>query len=93
MTEAAVLIMVVGAKNFSPRPLPPSILPLPFLTPPTNADTLVFCTQFSEAVQNSDLANYNGTVGLDLAMMQNITDLASDALPTTPMTDEAGLRH
>jgi hypothetical protein len=40
-------------------------------------------------VSGGDLANYNGTVGLDLAAGQNITDLASNALPATePAIDE-----
>jgi LPXTG-site transpeptidase (sortase) family protein len=88
----------------------------------TNADTLVFQADFSEAVNNvtsddfnvnsassatisdvqqvigdtyritvsgGDLADFNGTVNLDLSGTQNITDLIGNPLPQTePATDE-----
>ncbi|MEM1291304.1 MAG: choice-of-anchor D domain-containing protein [Cyanobacteria bacterium P01_H01_bin.162] len=47
-------------------------------------------TTWDITVDGGDLANLNGTVSLDLAATQNITDLASNALPVEePATDEA----
>lgn len=44
---------------------------------------------FDITVSGGDLAGLNGTVGLDLAGAQNITDLAGNALPSSePATDE-----
>jgi hypothetical protein len=44
---------------------------------------------FNVTVSGGDLAGLNGTVGLDLAGVQNIADVAGNALPSTePATDE-----
>lgn len=49
----------------------------------------VSASVYDITVSGGDLAGFNGTVGLDLAGGQNITDLSSNALPTTePATDE-----
>jgi LPXTG-site transpeptidase (sortase) family protein len=46
-------------------------------------------TQYDITVSGGNLASLNGTVGLNLAVGQNITDWASNALPTTePATDQ-----
>ncbi|MFM9960722.1 MAG: beta strand repeat-containing protein, partial [Planctomycetaceae bacterium] len=44
---------------------------------------------YDVTVSGGDLATFNGTVGLNLSGSQNITDVASNALPgTEPLTDE-----
>ena len=49
----------------------------------------VNATTFDITVSGGDLAGFNGTVGLDLAAGQNITDLLSLALPAgEPTVDE-----
>ena len=46
-------------------------------------------TQYDITVSGGDLAGLNGTVGLDLVVGQNITDLVGNALPAgDPSTDE-----
>lgn len=51
--------------------------------------TLVSNSVYDVTVSGGDLANFDGPVGLDLAAGQNITDLASNALPAgEPATDE-----
>ena len=54
--------------------------------------SMVSGSTYDITVSGGDLANFNGTVGLDLAAGQNITDSASQALPNTePTTDETYL--
>jgi hypothetical protein len=44
---------------------------------------------YDVTVSGGDLANFNGTVGLNLSASQNITDLTGNALPAgEPTTDE-----
>ncbi len=65
-----------------------------FLVNGTTAATITDVTQISPdvydiTVSGGDLADFNGTVGLDLAANQDITDTASNALPVgEPSTDE-----
>ncbi|MEM9767541.1 MAG: hypothetical protein AAF892_06655, partial [Cyanobacteria bacterium P01_D01_bin.71] len=52
--------------------------------------TQVTTFTYDITLSGGDLANLNGTVGLDLAAGQNITDLAGNALPTgEPAIDQA----
>jgi uncharacterized repeat protein (TIGR01451 family) len=49
----------------------------------------VSASVYDVTVSGGDLAGFNGTVGVDLAGGQDITDLAGNALPTSePTTDE-----
>lgn len=49
----------------------------------------VSASVYDITVSGGDLAGFNGTVGLDVAVGQDIVDLASNALPTAePATDE-----
>ena len=49
----------------------------------------VTASTYDVTVSGGDLAGFNGTVGLDLAAAQNITDLAGNPLPPgEPATDE-----
>ncbi|MEW6085901.1 MAG: sortase [Chloroflexota bacterium] len=49
----------------------------------------VSASVYDITVSGGDLAGFNGTVGLDVAVGQDIIDLASNALPTAePATDE-----
>lgn len=49
----------------------------------------VSTSQYDITVSGGNLASLNGTVGIDLAFEQNITDLAGNALPATePATDQ-----
>lgn len=51
--------------------------------------TAVSATAYDITISGGDLADFNGTVGLDLAPGQTITDPIGNALPTTePDTDE-----
>lgn len=51
--------------------------------------TSVSTTVYAATVSGGDLSTYTGTVGLDLAIGQNITDLIGNALPAgEPSTDE-----
>ncbi len=65
-----------------------------FLVNSTTTATITLVTPVSSSVyeitvSGGDLASFNGTVGLDLAGTQNITDLAGNALPNgEPATDE-----
>jgi CSLREA domain-containing protein len=58
-------------------------------TAAVTAVTPVSASVYDITVSGGDLANYNGTVGLNLAAGQNIQDLAGNALPAgEPATDE-----
>jgi len=55
----------------------------------TGAATVTSDTVFDLTVSGGDLADLDGTVGIDLAAGQNIADIAGNALPTSePATDE-----
>lgn len=55
----------------------------------TNVATVTPDTMFDLTVSGGDLAGFTGTVGIDLAGGQDVTDAAGNALPgTEPATDE-----